>query len=45
MQYRPDLVIVMSPIYLLEITAQLESMNVRPKRLLAVEAPDQLEAA
>jgi hypothetical protein len=44
-QYQPDAVIVMSPIYLPEITAQLDSMNVRPERLLTVEAPDQLAAA
>jgi SAM-dependent methyltransferase len=43
--YRPDVVIVMSPIYLPEITAQLESMRVRPRRLVTVEAPEQLEAA
>jgi SAM-dependent methyltransferase len=44
-EYRPDVVIVMSPIYLPEITAQLARMNVRPQRLLTVEAPDQLAAA
>jgi len=44
-QYQPDVVIVMSPIYLPEITAQLESMDVRPQRLVTVEAPEQLAAA
>jgi hypothetical protein len=43
--YQPDAVIVMSPIYLPEITAQLARMHVRPQRLLSVEAPEQLEAA
>ena len=42
---RPDVIIVMSPIYLPEITAQLHSLNVHPTRLVSVEAPDQLEAA
>jgi SAM-dependent methyltransferase len=44
-QYRPDVVIVMSPIYLPEIRAQLDSMGVRPQRLLTVETPEQLAAA
>ena len=44
-QYRPDVVIVMSPIYLPEITAQLDKMGVRPQRLLTVETPEQLAAA
>jgi SAM-dependent methyltransferase len=44
-QYRPDVVIVMSPMYLPEIRAQLDSMGVRPQRLLTVEAPEQLAAA
>jgi 2-polyprenyl-3-methyl-5-hydroxy-6-metoxy-1,4-benzoquinol methylase len=44
-QYRPDVVIVMSPIYLPEIRAQLDRMGVRPQRLLTVEAPEQLAAA
>ena len=30
--YRPDVVIVMSPIYLPEIRAQLDNMGVRPQR-------------
>ena len=44
-QYRPDVVIVMSPIYLPEIRAQLDNMGVRPQRLLTVETPEQLAAA
>ena len=44
-QYRPDAVIVMSPIYMPEITAQLDKMGVRPQRLLTVETPEQLAAA
>jgi SAM-dependent methyltransferase len=44
-QYRPDVVIVMSPIYLPEIRAQLDRMGVRPQRLITVEAPEQLAAA
>jgi hypothetical protein len=43
-RYQPDLVIVMSPIYLPEITAQLDAMGVRPNCLITVEAPDRLEA-
>ena len=43
-QYRPDVVIIMSPIYLPEIAAQLERMGVRPRRLVTVEAPQQIEA-
>ena len=42
--YRPDVVIVMSPIYLPEITAQLERMGVHPDCLVTVEAPERLEA-
>jgi Methyltransferase domain/C-methyltransferase C-terminal domain len=34
--YRPDVVIVMSPIYLPEINAQLDSMGVRPETLIPV---------
>jgi hypothetical protein len=41
----PDTLIVMSPIYLPEITAQLEALGVRPAQLLTVEAPEQLKAA
>ena len=44
-EYQPDVVVVMSPIYLPEITAQLQRINVRPQRLLTVEAPDHLAAA
>jgi SAM-dependent methyltransferase len=44
-QYRPDVVIVMSPIYLPEIRTQLDNMGVRPQRLLTVETPEQLAAA
>jgi 2-polyprenyl-3-methyl-5-hydroxy-6-metoxy-1,4-benzoquinol methylase len=43
-QYRPDVVIVMSPIYLPEIKAQLERMGVHPSCLVTVEAPERLEA-
>jgi SAM-dependent methyltransferase len=43
-KYQPDVVIVMSPIYLPEITAQLDRMGVRPNCLVTVEAPDPLEA-
>jgi SAM-dependent methyltransferase len=42
--YRPDVVIVMSPIYLPEIQAQLARLAVRPNCLVTVEAPEQLEA-
>ena len=42
---RPDVVIVMSPIYLPEITAQLARLHVHPACLLSVETPDPLEAA
>jgi hypothetical protein len=42
-QYRPDVVIVMSPIYLPEIKAQLERMGVQPDCLVTVEAPERLE--
>jgi 2-polyprenyl-3-methyl-5-hydroxy-6-metoxy-1,4-benzoquinol methylase len=44
-QYRPDVVIVMSPIYLPEIKAQLERMGVHPSCLVTVEAPERLQAA
>jgi hypothetical protein len=43
-RHRPDVVIVMSPIYLPEIRAQLECMGVRPNCLITVEAPERLEA-
>jgi SAM-dependent methyltransferase len=43
-QYRPDVVIVMSPIYLAEITAQLARIGVHPRHLLTIEAPEPLEA-
>jgi hypothetical protein len=38
-------VLVMSPIYLPEITAELERLHARPHRLLSVEDPDLLDAA
>jgi 2-polyprenyl-3-methyl-5-hydroxy-6-metoxy-1,4-benzoquinol methylase len=41
---QPDVVIVMSPIYLPEITAQLHRLGVHPACLLSVEAPDPLDA-
>jgi hypothetical protein len=44
-QYRPDVVIVMSPIYVPEITAQLDRLGVRPAQLVTVESPQQLVAA
>jgi hypothetical protein len=44
-EYRPDAVLVMSPIYLPEIAAELERLHVRPQQLLSVEAPEHLEAA
>jgi 2-polyprenyl-3-methyl-5-hydroxy-6-metoxy-1,4-benzoquinol methylase len=44
-QHQPDVVIVMSPIYLPEITAQLERMGVHPDCLVTVEAPEPLDAA
>jgi hypothetical protein len=44
-QYRPDVVIVMSPIYVPEITEQLDRMGVRPAQLVTVESPQQLAAA
>ena len=43
-QYQPDAVVVMSPIYLGEITAQLERLGARPRCLLTVEAPQPLDA-
>jgi hypothetical protein len=43
-EYQPDAVIVMSPIYVPEITAQLERMGVHPNCLVTVEAPGRLEA-
>ncbi|MGH6898845.1 MAG: class I SAM-dependent methyltransferase [Geminicoccaceae bacterium] len=42
--YQPDVVIVMSPIYLPEIEQQLERMGVHPSCLVTVEAPARLEA-
>ena len=42
-RFRPDVVIVMSPIYLPEITAQLGRMGVQPNCLITVEAPERLE--
>jgi len=44
-EYRPEVVLVMSPIYLPEISAELERLGVRPQRLLSVETPEHLEAA
>jgi SAM-dependent methyltransferase len=42
-QYQPDVVLVMSPIYLPEIRAHLARMGVHPSCLVTVEAPDRLE--
>jgi hypothetical protein len=42
-QHRPDVVIVMSPIYLPEIQAQLHALGVHPACLLSVEAPAPLD--
>jgi hypothetical protein len=36
--YRPDLIVVMSPIYIPEIKAQLDKLGVRPETMIAVEA-------
>jgi hypothetical protein len=44
-EYRPDVVLVMSPIYLPEISTALARLGLPPHRLLSVEAPDHLEAA
>jgi hypothetical protein len=44
-EYRPDVVLIMSPIYLPEITNELEALGVRPARLLTVESGDALRAA
>jgi hypothetical protein len=41
----PDTIVVMSPIYLPEIRAQLAGLGVRPKYLMSVETPEQLDAA
>ena len=43
--YKPDVVIIMSPIYTAEISAQLDSLGVRPRQLITIESPPQLEAA
>ncbi len=43
--YQPDGIIVMSPIYLPEITATLDALGVRPTELLTVEACPQRAAA
>ena len=37
-EYRPDLIVVMSPIYLPEIQAQLDRLRVRPETMIPVEA-------
>ena len=44
-QYQPDTVLVMSPIYLPEITTQLHRLGVHPNHLLSVEAPNLPQAA
>ena len=36
--YRPDLIVVMSPIYIPEIKAKLESMGIRPETMIPVAA-------
>jgi SAM-dependent methyltransferase len=41
----PDALIVMSPIYLAEIQAELDRRHLRPTHLLSVETPAQLDAA
>ena len=41
----PHTLIVMSPIYLPEIQAELARRNLHPNSLLSVETPDQLSAA
>lgn len=42
-EYRPDVVLVMSPIYLDEIAAQLDRMGVGGVQLLSVESPPALQ--
>jgi C-methyltransferase C-terminal domain len=41
----PDALVVMSPIYLPEIKAQLDAMAVRPQQLVTVEARRQPKGA
>ena len=36
--YRPDLIVVMSPIYFPEIKAQLDSIGVHPETMIPVAA-------
>ena len=44
--YRPDVVLIMSPIYTDEIRAELEALGLQPAHLLTVEAPPEaLQAA
>jgi 2-polyprenyl-3-methyl-5-hydroxy-6-metoxy-1,4-benzoquinol methylase len=42
--YRPDVVLIMSPIYTAEIRAELDKMGLKPK-LLTVEAPPEAQQA
>ncbi len=44
-EHRPDVVLIMSPIYLAEITSELEALGVRPARLFTVESGEALRAA
>ena len=41
---QPDVVIIISPVYLDEIKADLDRMGVRPRRIVTVEAAGQLAA-
>jgi hypothetical protein len=42
-EYRPDVVIIMSPIYVPEITAHLERIGAHPSCVVTAEAPEPLE--
>ncbi|MEM7025408.1 MAG: class I SAM-dependent methyltransferase [Pseudomonadota bacterium] len=44
-EYQPDVLIVMSPIYLPEINADLEAMGVRPAEVVTVESQREQAAA
>jgi hypothetical protein len=44
-EYQPDVVLVMSPIYLHEIQADLRLKGVHPRQIVTVESPEPLAAA
>jgi 2-polyprenyl-3-methyl-5-hydroxy-6-metoxy-1,4-benzoquinol methylase len=44
-EYQPDVVLVMSPIYLHEIQADLRLKGVHPRQVVTVESPEPLAAA